>query len=65
MAFQTSYIVKDIQVECSDFAVVRKHFYNANITRDPFKNIYIDNILSLLKEMKSYQIELCKIFRIQ
>ena len=49
IACQTSYIVKLIQIECSDFAVIRKLLYNTNNLRDTFQNIYRYNIFFLPK----------------
>ena len=42
-------------LECKAFNDTRKHYFHANIMKDLFKNVHMDDVLSFLKEIGLYQ----------
>ena len=52
---QTPCTIKYLLLECKVFNDTRKRYFHANTMKDLFENVYMDNVLSFLKETGLYQ----------
>ena len=52
---QTPCTIKHVLLECKAFNDIRKRYFHANIMKDLFENVHMDNVLLFLKETGFYQ----------